>query len=438
MKSFLYSFENDTALRDHLLNSLVGLELEVNRVKANGSLSKNPYPMEFGDRRQHNFIMSDYTEGMFEIATPAVHTFKAAYEELTCLSNVLRSPLEEGEGLWPYSLPPHVPTKDLKWLANYFERYWVGDYHEYLNKKYGPVRGIISGPHINFSLNEELLNYLFIDSGYSNLIHFKNNFYYELAKSIEANRWLFVYLFGCSPVTFNEENMNIPESLGPVRSLRTSQYGYVNKASETIGYYGNFNDHIDRLTEKIKKKTLFSSNEFYGAVRFKGEDNLTDLKKNGVKYIEIRIIDANIFSPYGLAYDDLEMFELLLNWLIIFSKHYNDTDLDYFSKFGDEIALQHPLGRITNRLLLDVIVRELKITNELFNFKYSKVLNKIIIQLQRPSLTPAAKLLNQAKNKEELHDWITNRSNQYQKAFRNQIVENDVLTRMELHRKNMG
>ena len=68
-------------------------------------------------------------------------------------------------------------------------------------------------------------------------------------------RWLFTYFFGASPIAGNLPS-NLPRDLRfPVRSLRSSSYGYANQKGEEITY-DSFEEQLAQLKERIDQRHL--------------------------------------------------------------------------------------------------------------------------------------------------------------------------------------
>lgn len=402
-------FNTNEQLRKQLLAGQMGLELEINRVTAAGRLIRQPYPVKFGDRQSHPFLTSDYSEGMIEMVTPAVSSMAAARQELAYLLALLRTELKPGEGLWPLSMPPVVLPADLKWLDDNFERYWVQDYRDWLQKKYGSVHAIISGPHVNFSLGQNLIKTLARQAGATSpaaQIAFNNQIYFQLAQGIEAHRWLFIYLFGASPLNLNPLDQVIPPNLAPVRSLRNSQFGYVNDKTVDISYAESFAHHVQQLKTAVQNKQLYSAHEFYGTVRFKGAEDYQTLLDEGIKYLELRAIDTNPFDELGIAADDLNAIQLILLWLFLQGKDYTVDELTAAHRLADQVALQPP----TEMAVVwpqgwSTILKELQIVNSLLDNQFITGLTLIEQRLQDPMKTPAAHLLKLAGTSNELQTW---------------------------------
>ncbi|WP_187387502.1 hypothetical protein [Weissella muntiaci] len=427
------AFRDNVEWRNLLLAGNFGLEMEVNRIQRNGELSAQPYPRLFGDRRKHPFLKSDYSEGMIELVTPVGKSIKEAYDELRYLTYVLRHELYDNEGLWPLSLPPRVKENDVEWLDTFFEKNWEQRYHNYLIQRYGSVHGIISGPHINLAVNQQLIERLFELSGEQDLKQFTNNFYYRIGQGFEANRGLLIYLFGASPINFNDSDQNIPKDLKLGRSIRNSQYGYVNTNEVAIDYAGDFNEHVDKIRTAVTQGKIFAPSEFYGTVRFKGHGSYEDLRDNGIEYLELRIIDTNPFDENGIALADLNIIQFLVAWMIVFNKSYTDNELVERRKIANQVALSDPFELFDFE---EQFIDELKQVNQIFGGYFTKPMLLILERLKDAKKTPAGQLMQITKTKIGLHDWARQVALNRQQAFRNR--RQDALTYEKMARLLTG
>ncbi|GAK29951.1 glutamate-cysteine ligase [Weissella oryzae SG25] len=419
-----------------LMQGNFGLELEVNRAKNTGHLSHAPYPKSFGNRQIHPFLKSDYSEGMIELTTQPQPSMQAAHNELTYLVNLTRNELADDEILWPFSLPPKVNEADIFWLDTTFKRFWVKDYRDYLKQRYGSVHAIISGPHVNFSLSANLLAAMFEVSKQENQITFNNQIYFKLAKGIENYRWLFIYLFGSSPLNLNQADQIIPQNLSAVRSLRNSVYGYVNKAENVINIDGDFAQYVSQIEAAIEAGKLFSNHEYYGTVRFKGAENYQTLLEHGIKYLELRVVDTNPFDEYGLSVDDLAAIQLIILWIFIKDQEYSVNDIKRSRQKADEIALLNPSEEVVSKELVNQMIDELTAVNHLVGGQLSKGLKLIATRLSDVNATPAAQLMKLAPEANDLQELIRKFGVARQKAYR-QLLLPEVI-RVEMQKRLRG
>ena len=88
-----------------LKGMLRGIERESLRMQSNGFLSQKNHPKALGSALTHPHITTDYSEALMEFITTPQSTIAAALDELRDIHTVVHQHLEEGERLWPLSMP---------------------------------------------------------------------------------------------------------------------------------------------------------------------------------------------------------------------------------------------------------------------------------------------------------------------------------------------
>lgn len=326
-------------LAGKLFGGFFGLEVEQHRVLINGKLSRHPYPAAFSSRRHNPYLKTDFCDNMFELAAPPVQGATAAVQNLKYLQQIVNDHLAADERIWPLSIMAPLSADDLAFATTFNTRQWMADYHDYLGAKYGIARELMAGVHVNFSLHRDLIAALFAASGQSDLAAFKNHLYFRLAQGFVAHRWLFTYLFGASPVLANPLK-GMPDNLTfPVRSLRSSDFGYTNFPSETITY-SSLGAQLDQLKRFVAEGKFYSLHEFYGPVRLKSRGaNSDDLIAHGTERLEFRAFDLDPLSRAGISNDTLNFLEVFLaHWLVADQ----EADLTEADEKNQSVALQHP------------------------------------------------------------------------------------------------
>ena len=276
---------------------------------------------------------------MFELAAPPVQGATAAVQNLKYLQQIVNGHLAADERIWPLSIMAPLSADDLAFATTFNTRQWMADYHDYLGAKYGIARELMAGVHVNFSLHRDLIAALFAASGQSDLAAFKNHLYFRLAQGFVAHRWLFTYLFGASPVLANPLK-GMPDNLAfPVRSLRSSDFGYTNLPSETITY-SSLGAQLDQLKRFVAEGKFYSLHEFYGPVRLKSRGaNLDDLIAHGTERLEFRAFDLDPLSRAGISNDTLNFLEVFLAYWLVADQGADLTEAD---EKNQAVALQHP------------------------------------------------------------------------------------------------
>lgn len=326
-------------LEGKLFGGFFGLEVEQHRVLTNGKLSRHPYPAAFSSRRHNPYLKTDFCDNMFELAAPPVQGATAAVQNLKYLQQIVNGHLAADERIWPLSIMAPLSADDLAFATTFNTRQWMADYHDYLGAKYGIARELMAGVHVNFSLHRDLIAALFAASGQSDLAAFKNHLYFRLAQGFVAHRWLFTYLFGASPVLANPLK-GMPDNLAfPVRSLRSSDFGYTNLPSETITY-SFLGAQLDQLKRFVAEGKFYSLHEFYGPVRLKSRGaNLNDLIAHGTERLEFRVFDLDPLSRAGISNDTLNFLEVFLAYWLVADQGADLTEAD---EKNQAVALQHP------------------------------------------------------------------------------------------------
>ncbi|MCD2255530.1 gamma-glutamylcysteine synthetase [Lactobacillus sp. CC-MHH1034] len=325
-----------------------GIEVEEHRVQKSGCLSRHEYPNIFGSRNFHPMLQSDFGESQMELVTLPQPNLTAAMSFLDVLQAVVQRQLNADEVIWPLSLPPHLSDDDKQFVTTHFGRPKYQQYRDYLLKNYGIEQELITGIHVNISLNEVLLEKLFKQAKLPNshFVSYKNHTYFHVAQFLSLHRYLLTYFFGASPISENQY-WRIPEHIHyPVRSLRSSTYGFENTADKRIGYI-SLHDQINAIEHQIAKRRYFSEHEFYGPVRVKSKGDFRAVFKNGIDYLELRMFDLNPFEPNHLSLDALNFVRLLIAQSL-FTAAPKDMNQAYAAAMAlnEKVALTDPSKKI--------------------------------------------------------------------------------------------
>ena len=289
-----------------------GLEKESLRVTHLGKLSqsKHPFPND-------PHISRDFCENQTEIITDVFDSVDGVLDDLKKLHCILNEKLSSsGEYLWSFSNPPKFDTPDEIPIAEVNDN----NYRNYLSKKYGKVKMLYSGIHLNFSFPQNVIFHLFNISGDNNLTDFKNKFYLSLSSKLVEYSWLIVYLTAASSVIDNSflKHLGLDENLKyKYSSFRCSEIGYRNFFTPILDYT-DLDGYIDSINRYINSGELFSGSELYYPVRLKprGKNSLDSLKNKGVNHIELRMLDVNPLSEIGIFKEDIEFIHLLIIYLL--------------------------------------------------------------------------------------------------------------------------
>ncbi len=308
--------KEDEIIREYLFQGHTGLELESQRTDRSGHLSKKPHPFP-GDP----CIDRDFGEAQTEIGTRAFPNVTESFEELKRLLTILhRKLIEEDELLWPFSNPPVIENEDDIAIADYRGRdSQKTEYRRYLAGKYGRYKMTFSGIHFNYSFSEKLIARNAGLDGAEDVQAYNDHFYLELSQKVLEYGWAVVALLAASPIVdssfYERGKSGIPVFTGTA-SLRCSEEGYWNFFSPFLDY-GSIDGYADSIQKYVDIGLLRRSTELYYPVRIKnpGLYSLEGLKSGGIDHIELRSIDLNPFSDYGIEFSDAVFMKLFLIWL---------------------------------------------------------------------------------------------------------------------------
>ena len=289
-----------------------GIERESLRVSADGSLAQTPHPFE-----SHKNIDRDFCENQIEFISDVFNKPEQVNEQLWELQRLVNGKLKEnGEFLWSFSNPPRISGENEIPVAEYTGSLRNKSvYRRYLAKKYGKIKMLFSGIHLNFSFTQELIKTVFEQSEYND---FKNDLYLKLAARLTEYAWLVVYLTAASPVS--DDTVGTESNI--YSSIRCSERGYWNYFTPILDY-SNLQRYTGSIQKYIDDGNLRSVSELYYPVRIKprGANSLEALAKNGINHIELRVIDVNPLTSTGIFTEDIKFIHLLMLYLVSLPEH---------------------------------------------------------------------------------------------------------------------
>tara|TARA_R110002073_G_scaffold4917_15_gene31099 strand:+ start:8889 stop:10496 length:1608 start_codon:yes stop_codon:yes gene_type:complete len=334
-----------------------GIEREGLRVDSHGSLSRNPHPRAFGSKLCHPTITTDFSEGQLELITPASSDIKETFGLMGSIHRYVTQNLGD-ETLWAASMPCVLQGDTSIPLANYGDSN-IGKlkttYRNGLGNRYGRSMQTICAVHYNFSFPPALWETLAKAEGETNNQAYQSQRYFDLMRNFRRFSWLLLYLFGASPAVcnsfvkgrqhglepFDEGSLHLPYAT----SLRSGNLGYQSDAqSDAINIcYNNLDNYVSSLASAVRtsyqpygdlgiKKNgeylqlndciLQSEAEFYSTIRAKrvpasGENFLSCLKKDGVEYIEVRLMDLDPFEPIGISQTTVRFLDTFLLYCLL-------------------------------------------------------------------------------------------------------------------------
>lgn len=307
----------DLDIRTHLLDANFGLEKESLRILEDGTMAKTVHPLD-----EDKFIVRDFCENQTEINTPVFNSAAKAVESMYSLEKKLQKALSQRspkEYLWPFSNPPYLKNEEDIPIARFETVNQEKNlYRNYLAAKYGRYKMTLSGIHINISFAESLLkaNYkYFPNQEYQDYV---NDLYLDLAQKAAKWGWIMTILTAASPILdcsyWEKGSFGRSEYMG-MASVRASELGYWNFFAPIFDYT-NLKAYIGSIENYLKDGYLLSASELYYPIRLKpkGEYSLENFSR-GISHIELRMIDVNPLSKYGLKVEDVEFAHLFLVWL---------------------------------------------------------------------------------------------------------------------------
>ena len=330
-------------VKPYLLKARYGIEKESQRVDLSGNLAKTDQPKSIALRDDHPYIQRDFSETQMELITPVTETLEDLFTYLAAIHDVAYRSMGNNEMLWPLSMPPQLPEKEEDIVIAKLKSTENVLYRQKLSDSYGRRKQMVCGIHFNFEFDDELIQALFnAQSEIKDYHHFKTELYLKVSRNFIHYRWLVTYFYGASPSSeknfFEENPLN-----GPVRSIRSSKYGYTNSDDVQVSY-SSIQNYLSDLSVMVKKGLLSEEKEFYSAVRLRGGHHVSDLENHGIRYIELREIDLNPFETYGISYEQAEFIHLFLVYLLWKDEGGNcDEWVKMGDKYNNIVALEHPL-----------------------------------------------------------------------------------------------
>ena len=353
-----------------LCGGLKGIEKESLRMNQNGLISQTNHPRALGSALSHPEITTDYSEALIELITPPFADVKDTLAYLHKLHQFVYDHLDH-EVLLGSSMPCGIDGDDSIRIAEYGTSNVGRMKHIYrhgLWHRYGRTMQAIAGIHFNYSVPDTLWQTLHqLERSELSLAEFTNAGYFSLIRNFQRIGWLILYLFGASPAIckqffksrpnlvsqfaeFDENTLYHPYAT----SLRMSDIGYKSKNQANLNInYNTLDGYVDSLSKAINtpypdyeqigvavngeyrqlnSNILQIENEFYSIIRPKQvakscEKPTIALQRRGVRYVEMRSLDLDIFSPIGIDESKARFIEaLLLTCLLTDSPEMSEAD----------------------------------------------------------------------------------------------------------------
>ena len=178
-----------------------GIEKESLRIDSSGQISQQVHPNGLGAALTNPYITTDFSEALLELVTP---TFTSASDCLKFLSDLhifVNQNLEE-ESLWPLSMPCLIESENdipIGYYGKSNQGMMKTIYRRGLSNRYGSTMQAIAGIHYNFSFSDKFLKIL-AEVKSTNQKELKNEVYLGIARNFRRYGWLYLLLYGASPL----------------------------------------------------------------------------------------------------------------------------------------------------------------------------------------------------------------------------------------------
>jgi len=343
---------------DFFSSRRVGLEKETLRIDSKGKIAQSDHPEGLGSALCHPHVTTDFSESLLEMVTPPCPSVTQALDYMVGIHQFILPRLLDGEGLWNTSMPCVIGDDDSIRIGQYGHSHngiMKQVYRRGLGLRYGRRMQAIAGIHFNYSMPEaswpvwQALHKAKPCSQHP----ISTTGYFHMTRNMMRVGWLIPYLFGASPAicqtflpsgqdsdlaTLNKNTRYAPHGT----SLRMGEIGYRYKEDAPIDLsvrHDSFENYLQDIythvtTEhapykqagvqdergqfhQINANKLQIENEYYSSVRpkqipQKGEMPLLALKRCGIRYLELRSVDVNVYDQVGMHEQQLAMLEMLM------------------------------------------------------------------------------------------------------------------------------
>ena len=372
-----------------------GFEKESQRVHADGSIVTTPHPKSFGSRSYHPYIQTDFAESQLELITPPNKKVEDSLRWLSAIHEVVLRSLPDDEYIFPLSMPAGLPPAEKIKVAQLDDPADVA-YREHLVKSYGTYKQMVSGIHYNFQLDADLIQTLFkAQSEYQSAVEFQNDLYLKMAKNFLRYQWILLYLLSATPIVDKNYFKDGISPLKPnqyVRSLRSSQYGYVN-APEIIVSYDSVEKYVETLEHWVAEGKLIAEKEFYSNVRLRGAKKAREFLDNGIQYLEFRL---NPFEPYGINLEDAKFIHHFILLMIWMDETADQQAVELGKSRLAEVAWEDPRSQTAYRAEGEAILNQLLIMLEQIGAEdeIARIVKDKLAQFIEPEKTLCGRLVN--------------------------------------------
>ena len=340
-----------------LSGGLRGVERECLRVTPDGRIAPTAHPQALGSALANRYITTDFSEALLELITPPAKSNHAVGDWLAALHEFVLERIGS-EHLWPASMPPEILADEELPPACYGTSNIGRLKHVYrlgLANRYGPRMQAIAGIHFNYSPAPEFWGALPDPDGLpSGMVAKRSSWMMGQMRNVRRLAWLPTYLLGASPAFHSSLSAALPPNLKKGRngalyaphatSLRMSSLGYTSALQAGLVISANHLHEYVRDLEaaihaphagyarigvrangeyrQLSDSVLQVENEYYSPARPKrrirrGERAATALRRRGVEYLELRLVDADPFEPLGVSAESMRLMEAFLLYCLL-------------------------------------------------------------------------------------------------------------------------
>ena len=184
----------DSDVKDILTFGRFGIEKESLRV-AESIISSCQHHESMGSPLCHKYITTDFSEAQLELITPPLANKKTGLIFLENIHHFVSHKIGD-EIIWPFSMPPFIPSGDDLPIASYgssnlalFKR----TYRNGLSHRYGRTMQAISGIHFNYSLPEKIWKSSLFREERSVSKKLRATIYFRTLRNLHRMNWLILY-----------------------------------------------------------------------------------------------------------------------------------------------------------------------------------------------------------------------------------------------------
>lgn len=367
----------------------LGVEIEKHRVDQDNCLSQRKFPTKLS-RSVSQYIQREFCEAQMEFAFPPYHDSENNIVLIETVLSRTAEQLEDSELLWSYSMPPLLPA-DLTQIPISTLPVETQEYREQSVEKYDVRRLLNTGVHVNVSFDERTAKFLAAKLEFATT----DDLYLHIAQYFMLNRWVLTYLFGATPWAL-PGYFDAEEPIQPVRSLRSSSYGFMN---DVRGDYRSVDHYVKAINRAVSAEQLLEPREYYESVRLKsgGSKDPNRILQKGVTHLELRTFDLNPLAFTAVSAEQLRLLKLLTVYFAYAPKMTAPevaTELELAAIKNELVALENPLQPSLYQdeglqLLTDLL--SFAVEND-FETKDLQIIEQFITRFDDPEQTLAAQV----------------------------------------------